>query len=321
MLSLQAWVVKFFCRLFVKRALMKPSKAPIDGIRRMRRRLSRYDLFNASFKRGLRVERVMGPVRGEWLLPRGAPRDRAVLYVHGGAFVACSPLTHRRLTTALAKESGVPVFAVKYRLAPEARFPAALDDAVAAYDALRARGIAAERIVIAGDSAGGGLALAAVLALLQRPHPERLGGALAFSPWTDLLGTGDSIRTNAASDDMLPGTGIIESAANYAPTDAIRRDPLASPLYGDLRDFPRALVFASTTEVLRDDGVRFVERARAAGATAEIVLQRGMPHVWPIFYDVMPEARRTVRRASAFVREAVGATASGSSAARASSAR
>jgi monoterpene epsilon-lactone hydrolase len=281
----------------------KPSKTHTEGIRKLRASLGRFDGVNRRFTRGLEVAAVEGLVRGEWLLPSGAARDRAMLFVHGGGYVACTPQTHRPLTTALAKESGVPVFAVDYRLAPEHPFPAALDDVLAAYDMLVARGIPPSGIVLAGDSAGGGLVLSAAIALKNRGGSEpTLAGVIAYSPWTDLLATGKTLVTNAKSDDMLVGSGVGASARNYVHDDALLGDPLASPLYGDLGGLPPLLVFASTVEILLDDSRRFVERARAAGTSVDFVLEPGMPHVWQIFVDVLPEAKRSVARSVAFVR-------------------
>jgi epsilon-lactone hydrolase len=302
-ISPQARFIKLFLRLTVKRRMQKPSKTPMEGIRKLRASLGRYDGVNRRFTRGLAVVPSEGLVRGEWLLPSGEPRDRAILFVHGGAFVACTPQTHRPLTTALAKDSGVPVFAVDYRLAPEHPFPAALDDVLAAYDMLVGRGIPPSGIVLAGDSAGGGLVLSAALALKNRGGSEpTLAGVIAYSPWTDLLATGKTLVTNAKSDDMLVGSGVGASARNYVHDDALLADPLASPLYGDLRGLPPLLVFASTVEILLDDSRRFVERARAAGTSVDLVLEPGMPHVWQIFVDLLPEAKRSVARSVAFVR-------------------
>ena len=265
----------------------------------MRRAFERADPINRGFTRGLRIVPVeVANVRGEWVLPR-EPRDRAMLYVHGGGYVACTPLTYRRFTTALARHTGLPIFVVDYRKAPEHRFPAALDDVLAAYDALRRR-LPSAGIVLAGDSAGGGLVLAATLALQARGENDLPAGVAAYSPWTDLLGTGSSVTVNARSDDMLVGTNLTATALNYV-TQEERRLPLASPLYANLSGFPPALVFASETEILRDDAVRFADRARAAGATVELVLEDAMPHVWPFFFDVMPEARHAVARTGAFV--------------------
>lgn len=301
--SWQATVVRGLCRIAIKRQLSNTSQTPEASVPRIRRAFELADPFNAAFTRGLRIAPVaVDGVRGEWVLPRQCrePYDRVLLYAHGGGYVACSPLTYRRFTTALARHSGVPVFVVDYRRAPEHRFPAALDDVVAAYDALRRR-IPAHGIALAGDSAGGGLALAAVLALQERGAREApVAGVVAYSPWTDLLATGASIVVNARADDMLVGANMTSTALNYVSA-AQRRTPLASPLYGELGAFPPTLLFASTTEVLRDDAVRFADRARACGAPVELVLEPSLPHVWPIFCDVMPEARRAVERTVAFL--------------------
>jgi len=286
--------------------MQKGARTPLEGILALRASLARYDAYNRRKTRGLRVTAGTPAVPGEWLLPNGEPSDAAILYVHGGGYVACSPLSHRALTTALARGSGVPLFAVDYRLAPEHPFPAALDDVLAAYDAILARGVPASRVVVAGDSAGGGLALAAALALRARGNGPGLAGAIAYSPWTDLLATGASIHTNAESDDMLVGAGVAASARNYARSDEDVRNPLASPLYGDLAGLAPTLLFASQSEVLRDDAVRFAERSQRCGSPAELVLEPGMPHVWPIFVDVMPEAKRAVARSVAFVARVLG---------------
>jgi acetyl esterase/lipase len=302
-ISPQARIVKLFLRLTVKRRMEKPSKTHTEGIRKLRASLGRFDGVNRRFTRGLEVVAVEGLVRGEWLLPSGAARDRAILFVHGGGYVACTPQTHRPLTTALAKDSGVPVFAVDYRLAPEHPFPAALDDVLAAYDMLVTSGIPPNGIVLAGDSAGGGLVLSAAIALKNRGGSEpTVAGVIAYSPWTDLLATGKTLVTNAKSDDMLVGSGVGTSARNYVHDDALLGDPLASPLYGDLAGLPPLLIFASTVEILLDDSRRFTERARAAGTSVDLVLEPGMPHVWQIFVDVLPEAKRSVARSVAFVR-------------------
>ena len=162
--------------------------------------------------------------------------------------------------------------------------------------------------MLAGDSAGGGLVLSAALALKARGGSEpACAGIVAYSPWTDLLATGDSIRKNARKDDMLVGSGVARSARHYVPSEADLRNPLASPLYGDLAGLPPVLVFASTTEVLRDDAARFVERARRSGSPAELTLEPSMPHVWAVFFDVMPEAKRTVAQSAAFVKRVIAA--------------
>jgi acetyl esterase/lipase len=255
---------------------------------------------NRRVPRDVRVEAVETPVRGEWIRAYGALNPgRSILYVHGGGYVACRPITHRTLTIALARACGAPLFAVDYRLAPEAPYPAALEDALLAYDMLRARGARPADILIGGDSAGGGLALATVLALRERDGADRpVAGLVAFSPWTDLLATGASLATNARSDDMLVGAGVGPMARHYAAPDQLRH-PFVSPLYGDYKGFPPMLIFASTSEVLRDDAVRLAGRARSQGAEVTLQLEAAMPHVWPIF-DALPEARRSIAQAAEF---------------------
>lgn len=296
MASWQSRALRIALRAFVKRRLQASSADRAASIAGMRRSAGRGAARYLRVPRDMRIVTLPGPVvRGEWVLPRAAPKtfERAILYVHGGAMVACRPLEFRAFTIPLARATGVPVFVVDYRLAPEHRYPAALDDVVAAFEAMTAR-IPGRRIVIAGDSAGGNLALAALLALrAKRGEPKPVAGVVALSPWTDLAGTGASGRENVLSDDMLVvSEGDARIALAYAD-EAAFTDPLVSPLYGDYSDAPPLLVFASTIELVRDDAVRLVEKARAQGVDVEFVLEADMPHAWPIF-QMIPEAKRAL---------------------------
>jgi acetyl esterase/lipase len=256
---------------------------------------------NRAYPTGIRIVPVdAGGIRGEWVLPRAMERvSRAILYLHGGAYVACRPLGYRAFAAALARATNAAVFVLDYRLAPEHRYPAALDDAIAAYRALRLQ-LAPDAIALAGDSAGGNLALATLLALRERDARSRpVASVCVFSPWADLTSSGDSIAENATSDDMIAVAGI-DKARVYAG-DAPLDDPLVSPLFGNYFGAPPLLAFASTIEVLRDDAVRLIARARQAGVDAELVLEPDMPHVWPIFVPILPEARRALGIATAFI--------------------
>ncbi len=219
-----------------------------------------------------------------------------MLYLHGGGYVACSPRTHRPITAAFAR-AGFRVFAPNYRLAPEHVFPAAVDDALAAYRGLRSLG--AERLVIAGDSAGGGLALALMIAL--RDAGERLPAAAAlFSPWTDLAASGESLTANNACCAMFYGEDIGPTARLYlGSTDS--RHPLASPLYADLAGLPPLLIHVGAKEVLLDDSRRIAERARAAGVPVEFKIWAEVPHVWQLIPALIPEARHSLRDAASFL--------------------
>ncbi len=239
-------------------------------------------------------------IRGEWLLPAGEPRDRAILYLHGGAYVAGSAALDRALAASLARACGVPTFSPNYRLAPEHRFPAAIDDAVAAFDFMRER-LPASGIAIVGSSAGGGLALAVAQLLRDR---DGTGTALpaavvAYSPWTDLFLTGTSVLASAKADTTLTSHALAACAAAYAGI-VDRRDPRASPHYGSPLGLPPVLLAASEDELLRDDAVRFADRVRAAGGHIELELRPGLPHAWPVFAS-LPESRRTVGRTSRFL--------------------
>ncbi|TCF97248.1 alpha/beta hydrolase [Paraburkholderia strydomiana] len=256
--------------------------------------------------RGWRLRELDGadgkPLRGEWIERSGEPAIGArptVLYLHGGGYYFCSPRTHRSIVFGLATRANAPVFSLDYRLAPEHRFPAALDDATAAYRHLIAEGTAPESIVIAGDSAGGGLALATLVALRDAGDPLP-AGAVLFSPWTDLAATGASIVDNDGADPMFSGPAIAKAAKVYLG-DMPATHPYASPVYADLRGLPPLFIMAGSTEVLLDDSRRVAANARAAGVDCELEVWKKMPHVWPIFAPFIPEANWALDRAAAFI--------------------
>lgn len=241
-----------------------------------------------------------GQPNGEWHLPAAAAPGQCLLYLHGGGYLFGSPRTYRAFTTHLAQLSGSALFSLDYRLAPEAPFPAALEDAVAAYTWLL-QTYPAQGIVLAGDSAGGGLALALLHALKSAGLPLP-GGATLLSPYADLLASGASLDSNAASCAMFDGNSIRRAAAAYlAGQDGA--SPLASPLYGDFTGFPPVHIQVSDNEVLRDDSLRLAERLDQAGAAVRLDIWRGQAHVWPTFYPLLPEAGRSLRDMAAFAKE------------------
>jgi acetyl esterase/lipase len=240
----------------------------------------------------------LGGVPGE-RLEGPSPGNTVLLYLHGGGYFACSAETHRPITAFFALH-GFRVFAPDYRLAPENQFPAAVDDAVAFYRALLSAGHVSDRIVVAGESAGGGLALSLMLALRAAGLPLP-AAAVLFSPWTDLAATGDSIRTNTHRCAMFDGAGVAFSARYYLG-DTDPRNPLASPLYADLAGLPPLLIHVGADEVLRDDSTRLAERARAAGVPVELKIWPVVPHAWQLAPHLIPEARQSLRESAAFLR-------------------
>src|SRR5262245_31960146 len=237
----------------------------------------------------------------EWIRPAEARADAALLYLHGGGYVIGSPRSHRHLAEAIARSAGIACLLPDYRLAPEQPFPAAVDDALAAYRSLvDQRKIAPARIAIAGDSAGGGLTVSTLVAIGQAGLPVP-GAAVCISPWTDLTCSASSYKTKAATDPMVALPGITVMAQEYLGA-ADPRTPLASPLYADLRGLPPILIQVGSEEVLLDDATRLSERARAAGVDATIEVWEPMIHVWHWFLPWLDEAQAAVDKIGAFLR-------------------
>ncbi len=255
-------------------------------------------LFNVSFasvqERGL---------RGEWALPPKGSSCRAILYFHGGGYFFCSPETHRPITAGLAHFSGAQTLAVRYRLAPEHPYPAALEDGLNAYRWLRDRGFRPDQIALAGDSAGGGLALAILIALRDQGQPLP-AAATVFSPWTDLACTGHSLDHNDRHCIMFSGEGIRRAVGLYVGQEDPRH-PTLSPLYADLSGLPPLLLHVSDNEVLLDDSTRFARKAQQHGVTTRLKVWQGQPHVWQLFAPVMPEGRQSLAEAGEFIRRFV----------------
>src|SRR5688572_8102028 len=246
------------------------------------------------------VERMNAPERpAEWLLPPGVRADGAVLYLHGGGYVIGSPRSHRHLAAAIARAARLPALLLDYRLAPEHPFPAALEDAVAAYEWILARGIAPARIVVAGDSAGGGLTMATLLALRERGLPRPAGG-ICISPWVDLTLSAASYATKAAVDPIVTLDSIALLTQAYIGTGDPKQ-PLASPLYADLGNLPPLLIHVGSDEVLLDDALGLAARARTAGVDVTIREWPQMIHVWHWFLSMLIEAEQAIDEIGAFV--------------------
>lgn len=292
MASLQAYLAVWFTKWRVKRRL--------KGCRDYR--AARSILRPLPYKVPASVRIIpanVNGVAGEWVESPNPP-GAVLLYLHGGGYFGCSAKTHRPITVWFAQH-GFRVFAPNYRLAPENQFPAAVDDAVAAYRGLLAEGHSPQNLVVAGDSAGGGLALSLMLALRAAGTPLPAAAAL-FSPWTDLAATGESIRTNAVRCAMFNGADIGPSARYYLG-DSDPRNPLASPFYADLSGLPPLLIHVGADECLRDDSIRVAEKARVAGVLVELKVWPVVPHAWQLAVQILPEARHSLRETTDFLRQ------------------
>lgn len=244
-----------------------------------------------------------GGVPAEWVVAPGADSDRVLLYLHGGAYQIGSPGTHRHMVALLSGAAKARVLSVDYRLAPEHPFPAAVDDAVAAYRWLLAAGTDRGVLALAGDSAGGGLALASLVALRDAGEPMP-AAAVVMSPWTDLALTGESLRTRADVDVLIKPGGMAETAQAYlAGQDP--RHPYASPLYADLHGLPPILIHVGDAEVILDDSTRLAARARAHGVAVTLEVWDEMPHVWHAFAGMLPEADQAIERIGSWLTERI----------------
>jgi len=251
----------------------------------------------------VKYERVSaGGVDGEWISPANASEDKAILYFHGGGFRIGSVASHRDLIAQIALASGCRVLAINYRLAPEHRFPAALDDAIAAYDWMLGQGLTPGNVAFAGDSAGGNLVLAAMLALRERGLPLPVSAVL-MSPWTDLAATGTSYVTRAEADPIHQRAMIQTLAKNYLGGQGDPRDPLVSPLYADLRGLPPLLIQVGDRETVLDDSVMLTDLARAAGVDVNLEVWDGMIHVFQMFGAELPEAHRAIASIAGFLNQ------------------
>jgi len=295
MASWQAHVATALCKLIIKRRLVK--SPTLATLRRTLGAVPRRVPRGCTAKKA-----VLGGIRGEWLIADGVVCIGTLLYVHGGAYVACSPITHRPITAWFAKQ-GWQVFAVDYRLAPEHRFPAGLEDCVAAYRALLASGIDPRQLVVAGDSAGGNLTLALCLTLRNLGLPQPAALAL-FSAVTDFTWGGASCINNSGRCAMF-SKDILSAGAELYLGKHNPRDPLASPYYADVTDLPPMIFHVGDDEILRDDSIRMAKHVKQAGIEVEIKTWPVVPHVWQIMHQWIPEGRESLCLVNNFLRRQI----------------
>ena len=248
------------------------------------------------------VEVSADGVPARWVGAPGVRNDRVVMFLHGGGFQIGSVHSHRALIEAISAESGCRVLGVDYRRAPEHPFPSAIEDVLTAYNWLLVQGTKPDHIAFAGDSAGGNLAIAALLSLRSRDLPGP-AAAVLMSPWTDLAATGDTYESRAARDPLNNRPMLLAVARNYLGKSGDARDPLASPLYADLVGLPPLLIQVGDREVVLDDARMLADKARAAGVSVELEVWEEMIHVFQLFPAELAEARRAIAQIGAFLRE------------------
>lgn len=257
-----------------------------------------------SVPRGIEVVPVrIGEMHAEWIRPAGASLARVVLYTHGGGYVSGNCADHRMHVAKLVESCGVAALLFDYRLAPEHRAPAAVEDTLAAYRWVLSEGVRPTSVVIAGESAGGGLCLASLVAIRDRGLPLPCA-AVASSPWLDLACSADSFRRNARKDISILGSWEVWS--KYYAGDADLRDPWISPIHADLRGLPPIMIQIGTCEIMLDDAVRFAELARAAGVEVTLRVWQGMVHCFAFFSPMFPEATAGMNELGAFIRATLG---------------
>ena len=239
-------------------------------------------------------------VRSEWTATPDADPGKAVLYLHGGGYVIGSLDSHRHVIAEMGRAARARALAIDYRLAPEHPFPAAVDDALAGYRFLLANGVPAGAITIAGDSAGGGLVVAAMLAIRDAGLPQPACG-WTVSPWVDMEAIGDSMVSKAATDPTVQKAGILDMAKQYL-NGADSRSPLAAPIYGDLRGLAPLLIQVGAAEVLFDDSIRLAQVAGAADVAVDLQIWPEMIHVWHIYHPELAAGRRAIAAGGEFAR-------------------
>jgi monoterpene epsilon-lactone hydrolase len=242
-----------------------------------------------------------GGVPAEWSLAPGSDAARALLYFHGGGYCSGSILSHRRMVTEAGRAAGVRTLAIAYRLAPENPYPAALDDAAAAWRFLRAEGYPAKHIAVGGDSAGANLALA-LMGRLRQQGEDLPACAWLVSPWTDLAMTGATIAAKDAADPLIHGPYLAELARAFLPAGMDPSDPRVSPLHADLTDLPPTLIQVGSAETLLSDATRLAERLGAADVAVTLEVWPKMIHAWPLWNARLEDGRKALASAGPFVR-------------------
>lgn len=294
MISLRARLIRFVTRQIFKRV------KPDSDVVAVRRLFERIQARKRMAKRVAMRQATIGGVACEWLVPAGCEEAPILYYLHGGAYLMGSPATHRQMLSYIAREAGVRALLPDYALAPEKPFPAGLNDCLAVYRDLLASGVAADSIVIGGDSAGGGLSMATLLSLREAGDDLPIAAVL-LSPWLDLTASGDSALSRATLDPWFKANDMEIVARRYCP-DGDLRNPLLSPAFADVSGLPAMLIQVGDHEILLSDATRLADNISAAGGQVTLQIWPDMWHVFQFFVRQMPESMRAINGIAAYIR-------------------
>ncbi len=291
--------------LFSLQLRSKPFDPSMKGIHALRNRVEKAgNKFGKLPKEAKVIPLSINERYAEWITLPTNNTQKAMLYFHGGMYLIGSAQSHRQHVIKFVSGSGINALVFNYRLAPEHPFPAALDDALAAYDYLLNEGFNSSDIVFAGDSAGGGLCLATLLAIKAKDIALPSAAAV-LSPWTDLALTGKSYQTNEKK--CVSPIGCAENANIFYAADTDLRNPFISPLYGDLKGLPPLHISAGGNEILLDDSIQFTQKAQAAGVDVTLRIEEGMCHCYPAFANLFKEAKLAMDEICLFLKKHAGA--------------
>jgi acetyl esterase/lipase len=283
---------------------MSPKFNAVTTVQEQRRALEGFAKLSI-LPRKIKIQPLhVGNLAAEWISVGNTLEDCAVLYVHGGAYNIGSLNTHRDLAARISKASHVKTLLIEYRLAPEHAYPAAIEDVVLAYRWLLKNGYSPHNIVIAGDSAGGGLAIATLVSLRDGGEPLP-SAAICLSPWTDLARTGESMKTHIQVDPFLTPEWLEFMARHYVGNNNPRM-PLISPIYADLHKLPPIFIQVGSDDILLSDSIRLAERAREAGVVTTLDVWENMWHVWHFFAGKMPEGNHAMNQAGNYIHKNLG---------------
>ena len=301
MASLRARMVRWITAKFVKRI-----DAETADVNELRASLQKIVRFTRKARRVSVEETEVNGLHAEWLRPDGAPGNKVLLYLHGGAYLVGNCSTHRQMVSYIARSAGINALLPEYRLAPEHPFPAAIDDAVGVYRTLLADGFSSDDIFIAGDSAGGGLSVATMLSLRHAGVPLP-AAAVLLSPFLDLTASGETARTRAAQDPWFDAKDVPVVARHYCPDESDLTNPLISPVFANVAGLPPTCIQVGDDEILLSDSMRFSDKMKEAGSEVELEIWPDMWHVFQIFIGKMPEARRAIEKIGVYLRSRAGA--------------